>query len=360
MPEILRERRRREAVAGIDAFRASSIETDDVHVRLARIFAPYECDPSALRIETDDSVYRPRPVRKRAHERAVGCAQLEPAHAGDLAAPHELASAADEAEVVVEVDPRRRLFDQNRFRLAGRDVERTQLQPLLMSVEQLREQPPVRVPVDARQILGVAEIHPRHLTARGGNHAEPHARVLLTGEWVSVLLGLGTVARPVWDNEWRDMTLVGLLEREERPVVVPPEPPEACQLLLRDELGEAVRQVRLPVERESSFFTARNVQGVQLAVSHERDVIAGGRQLRIGAARAEQARDAVVDQPHVPQEWNEDHRRALCPPVRRDARGRLPLPLATERFFVRYRCVGYAGAARRGEQDALLACLHVM
>src|SRR5439155_11819985 len=247
-------------VAGIDAFRASSIETDDVQMRLARIFASDECDSSAARIETDDSVYRPRPVRKGPHERAVGCAQLEPAHTGDLAAPHELTAVTDEAEVVVEVDPLRRLFDQNRFRLAGRDVERTQLQPPLMSVEQLREQPPVRVPVDARQILGVAEIHPRRLTARGGYHAEPHARVLLTGEWVPVLLGLGTIARPVRDNERRDVTLVGLLERKPRPIVAPPEPPEPRELFLCDELRETVREEGLPVEREALLDAARSLK----------------------------------------------------------------------------------------------------
>ena len=273
IPEILRERRGREALAGIDALRASSIETDDVHVRLARVFAADECDPSTLRIETDDSVHRPRPVRKRAHERSVGRAQLEPAHAGDLAAPHELAAVTDEAEVVVEVDPLRRLFGQNGLRLTGRDVERTELQPPLMSVEQLGEQPPVRVPVDARQVLGAAEIHPRHLTARGGNHAEPHARVLLTGEWVSVLLGLGTVARPMRDNERRDMTLVGLLERKLRPVVAPPESPEPRELFLCDELSHAVREERLGVEREPPFVTAGHVEDPKLAVADERDAI---------------------------------------------------------------------------------------
>ena len=66
------------------------------------------------------------------------------------------------------------------------------------------------------------------------------------------------------------------INSEQPSITAPPEPPETCELFLRDEFREAVRQVRLGVEREPALLTARDLQHPQLAVAHERDAVAIG------------------------------------------------------------------------------------
>ncbi len=135
---------------------------------------------------------------------------------------------------------------------------------------------------------GAVPREPRRAAAGGGDDAELHVGVRRAGARVAErrrrLIGVAGVG----DVEGIDLALVGALVEELRRVGRPPVAACAIELLLRDELGGAVRDVGPVLPGEAARLAAGGVRDPQIAVAQEPDPLAVGRQARIvGIAGAE-------------------------------------------------------------------------
>ena len=254
----------------------STVERDPEEVSLPRVLAARrEPDLAAFAVESDDAVDGPVARGQHADECPVAGVQLQVAEARALRRPEDLASLLDDAEVIMEVDPGRGpLFDQRR-RLPRLGVESDEPQRLLVAREDLREERSGRLPghpCEVDVILRVGEREPSGLAPGGIDDAEADPGVGPPGEGVAVGLDRDPLTRLVDDGIGRDGSLVGLLIGDPRAVGRPPEARGSVHLLLRDELGQRMRQAVGRASGQLGFPFRIQIQDVQLVVADERDL----------------------------------------------------------------------------------------
>ena len=146
--------------------------------------------------------------------------------------------------VVGDVDPRLLLLVDQDGR--GVAVEGDQLQALLLAVHPLSHQPlpsiaswppgdadEVAVLVGQRQFVGVAGLDI--------DDPERDMGVLVAGEGIAMRFHVYVVAALVDDWVWRDVAFVDS-QPGDPPVLRPPVTSELAELLLRDVIGEAMRE----------------------------------------------------------------------------------------------------------------------
>src|SRR5207253_10053776 len=128
------------------------------------------------------------------------------------------------------------------------------------------------------------ERDPLRLAARGADNALVHLRVRRARAWVFERDRRALRMARIGDVDGVQRAPVGALEADLLAVGRPPEPAAPAELLLRDELGDAVLD-SFGVDRQPPGQSVRDEP--EIAVANERDGPAIGRQMRIvnGALR---------------------------------------------------------------------------
>src|SRR5256885_2401485 len=140
--------------------------------------------------------------------------------------------------------------------------------------EPLDQQPAIRMPIDPCDVaLVTAELQPGRGSAVVRDHAQLDPGVLRAGEGMAMLLDLERWLGLVHDRKDRNVRLVDLLERHRIPAGRRPVAARAIELLLGDELGQAVRRAggvrgQLPFPRliDRPDITVANEEGAMAVI----------------------------------------------------------------------------------------------
>ena len=191
--------------------------------------------------------------------------------------------------------------------------------------------------------------------------------VRLARTWVEALLGLALGVCGVADTEHLDVRLVDLFEHDAFAIGREPEATHAVELLLRDELGHAVRLLLGASTRDGDLGAlAVEVEDANVVVAYVCDALSVGREVRVERAvdrkLAHGARHAVEDE-EVPGPGGKRIEEAVGRELeRREARRSLPACARVALFSAGVRCSGFAektssGAQRRRTRPVAMSSL---
>ena len=276
------------ALAFADALRSigvAAVEAHRIHLLLQRIVAARgEIGPAAGFVQCEQLVDVPFAAGQCPAHVAVVADSVEMLVTVALGRPHECILTLQEMQVVVEIDPGRARFRQQR-RLAqvvdrdGHEVEAMLVARLALE----REAASVRKPIDAREVdIGVlAQVDPARLAAARSDHAELHGdirstrgRVALADRRAAIGIHLGTLDRV-------HFRFIVTFESDRRIVRRPPVSGGTVHLLLRDEFRLAIVHGPVAVACQLEVESAREVDHVEVLPAHERHVAAARRDLRV-------------------------------------------------------------------------------
>ena len=306
--------------------------------------------------------------RQRADQPAVASAQLELRGAVALGHPQKRAAVLEPLRHAAEqVEPRIVRLGQQRRGRAGRGVHREQHLFGLRAVLHQEGEGGVLLPDDGGEV-GVALAvpgDPGGLPSRHRDESERHLGVLLPRPRIGPALRLALGMRGVGDAQHLDARDVGVLVGDGAAVRRPPVALRPAHLLLRDELGLAVRDVPAAALREPVLLSRRHIGHVQVVVAHARELRRVGREARVDG-EATRARElahgagGALDHEQPARERYQDAPAVARELIRDDAAGALALPLAPRALLDREALLGTAQDAGRGEQHALLLARHVV
>src|SRR5262249_13396615 len=123
--------------------------------------------------------------------------------------------------------------------------------------------------------------HPLRLPAFDRNHAQPDHRVLLARPRITERVRLGFGMSGIENVHLLYFRQIALLVGDLLAIGRPPEAGEAVHLLLRDEFSLAMAQGLGGAGGEAVLASRIDVDDVEIAIAHARDLMAIGRKLRI-------------------------------------------------------------------------------
>jgi hypothetical protein len=231
--------------------------------------------------EGDERIAR---AEEPAIERAIGAAQLEGARPVALRPPEQAAAVGEPArQIAIQVHPVGVPFLEEEAGLAALvDGEQGRL-ALIAGLHQDGQRRGGDLPDNPGQV-GVARVVPAHPAGRApldAHQAQANAGILPPRPRVREHQGRALRPRRIADGEPLHATLIHLGVGQGAPVGRPPVALVAGHLLGGHELGQAVRDLLAAAAGELARGAALHLHHPQIAVAHERDVAAVGREARV-------------------------------------------------------------------------------
>src|ERR1700694_1524902 len=271
--------------------------------------------------------------------------------AAPLGRPGELTGRFHDPQVVVQIDPRLQILDQDRPpprppAASGGGRVGPELEARPISGEPLDQESTVRMPIDSRKVtLFIPEVHPgRHPTV-DRHHAQPYAGILRSGKRIPMLLDLERRFGLVHDRKDGNVRVVDLLEGHHVTARRWPVSAESIELFLSDPLRKAVRHSGT-MRRQPA--PAGIVRHPDVALANEAGTAAVFRDLGIENGPAREPYKGSLG-PAVELALQREHHDIglLSPDVIRDAGLSEPKDPAAEHLLSRKVLFGYRLAWRR-------------
>ena len=211
------------------------------------------------------------------------------------------------------------------------------------------------MPIDTSDVaLVIAEVHPGRRAAVDRDHTQLDAGILRAGEGIAMLLDLERWLGLVHDRKDRNVRLVDLLECHHVPAGRRPVAAQAIELLLGDELCQAVGHAGR-VRGQPPFPCL--IDRPDITVANEEAAMAVIGDLGVDDAPAGELRDRPLGPAvQLAAEWQQHDVRFLGPEVVGDARLAQTQPLAPEHLFAGDVLLGDRLAGRRQPPLPLSGC----